>query len=89
MGHHQRQTRRAFIAANGAAVPTSVLMAWCYPGRDRLERWRWNIVARAAHRFGVNVGRGWWRPNDELAARIRGDDAGSDVGTDAESQKDI
>ena len=56
--------------ANGAAVPTSVLMAWCYPGRDKLERWRWNHVARAAHRFAVNVRRGMWAPNRELAELI-------------------
>jgi hypothetical protein len=64
--------RRAFVAANGAPIPTSELMRWCYPGRDKLERWRWNHVARAAHRFGVNVRRGWWAPNEKLRRRILG-----------------
>jgi len=47
-------------------------MAWCYPRRDRktLERWRWNDVARAAHRFGVNIKRGWWQANPELMRRL-------------------
>src|SRR5262245_65429317 len=65
VGHHQKMIRKAFIFARGDPVPTSELMMWCYPRRDRetLERWRWNDVARAAHRFGVNVRRGWWAPN--------------------------
>jgi hypothetical protein len=46
--------RRAFIIANGEAIPTAELMRWCYPGRDKLEHWRWNDVARAAHKFGVS-----------------------------------
>ena len=62
--------RRAFIAANGAPIPTSELMRWCYPGRDKLERWRWNHVARATHRFGVNISRGFWAPNADLRRRI-------------------
>jgi hypothetical protein len=70
-GHHQGQIRRAFIAADGEPVRTSVLMAWCYPTRTgKLERWRWNDVARAAHRFGVNVRRGWWQANPELRRLI-------------------
>jgi hypothetical protein len=28
-------------------------------------------VARAAHRFGVNISRGWWAPNEELRRRIQ------------------
>ena len=73
VGHHQRQIRRAFVDADGAAVPTSVLMTWCYPHGGKLERWRWNHVARAAHRFGVNIKRGWWRPNAALMKQIKGE----------------
>ena len=71
VGHHQRIIRRLFITANGEPIPTSAMMAACYRGREKLERWRWNHVARAAHRFGVNVKRGWWAPNAELMKQIR------------------
>jgi len=47
-------------------------MKWVYPGRAKLERWHWNCVARAAHRFGVNVRKGWWAPRPELLRQIRG-----------------
>jgi len=46
-------------------------MHWCYPRlTGKLERWRWTKVARAAHRFGVNVRRGWWAPTSELKRLI-------------------
>jgi hypothetical protein len=41
------------------------------------RRWRWPIY-RALKKYGVNVGRGWWLPNDELLARIRGEPRHSD-----------
>jgi hypothetical protein len=73
IGRHQRLIRRLFIIADGEAIPTSTMMGTCCRDRDKLERWRWNIVARAAHRFGVNVRRGWWRANDELLRQIKGE----------------
>ena len=71
VGHHQRMIRRAFIYARGNPVPTRELMQWCYPRRDKLERWHWNVVARAAHKFGTNIRRGWWAPTPDLADQIR------------------
>jgi hypothetical protein len=70
VGHHQRQIRRAFIAADGLPVRTSTLMAWCWPRPRKFERWHWTCMARSAHRFGVNIRRGWWAPNEELRRRI-------------------
>jgi hypothetical protein len=46
-------------------------MEWCFPGRGKLERWRWNHVARAAHKFGVNIKKGWWQANAELMKQIK------------------
>jgi hypothetical protein len=40
-------------------------MAWCWPRHRKFERWHWNVVARSAHRFGVNIRRGWWAPNED------------------------
>ena len=45
------------------------LTAWAYAGHRR--PWRWPIY-RALKRYGTNVGRGMWAPNDELLARIGG-----------------
>jgi len=70
IGHHQRQVRRCFIAANGEAVRTADLMRWCYPSLSKFSRWHWWSVSRAAHRFGVNVRRGFWAPSEELRRRI-------------------
>jgi hypothetical protein len=70
IGPQQRRIRRCFIDAKGAPVPTSTLLRRCYPGRDKLERWRWNDVARAAHKFAVNIKRGWWAPNAKLAEQL-------------------
>jgi hypothetical protein len=73
IGHHQRQCRRAFIESNGKPVSTAVLMRECYPGRAELERWRWAVVGRAARRWGRSIRYGWWAPNAELEALIKGE----------------
>jgi len=54
-------------------VRTKDLMDWCWSTPRKFERWHWNVVARAAHRFGVNVKRGWWQANPELMKLIRGE----------------
>jgi len=69
-GRIQRQVRRALIAANGEPVPFGELVEWAYAGGRRA--WRLPVY-RALARWGTNVGRGQWRANDELMARIRGD----------------
>jgi hypothetical protein len=86
VGHHQRQCRRALIAAAGAPIRTSELMAWCWPRPRKFERWHWHMTARAAHRFGVNIKRGWWQANDELQRRIRGERYLTDSGVDHEKR---
>jgi hypothetical protein len=74
IGRRQRQIRRAFIAANGEPVRTSTLMAWVYPhATGKLEVWRWPDVARSARRFGVNIKRGLWAPNEASLRQIRGE----------------
>jgi hypothetical protein len=74
VGHHQRQIRRCFAAANGAAVRTKELIDRCYVNPPlRFERWHRNSVLRAAHRFGTNIRRGWWQANPELMRKIRGE----------------
>jgi hypothetical protein len=82
IGRHQRQVRRCLVAAGGEPVRTAELMRWCWPRKRELERWRWNDVIRAAHRFGINVRRGWWAPNDELLRQIRGEADGSSAHND-------
>jgi len=71
-GRHQRNIRRLFILSDGEPIRTSAMMAACYPGRDKLEHWRWGDVARAAHKFGVNIKPGWWAPQRELWQQITG-----------------
>jgi hypothetical protein len=68
VGRIQRQVRRRLVAADGP-VQFSELVAWSYAGDRR--PWRWPIY-RALRRWGVNVGRGWWAPNDELRRLIEG-----------------
>jgi hypothetical protein len=67
-GRIQRQVRRCLIAAAGP-VQFSVL-DWAYAGDRR--QWRWPIY-QILKRWGVNVGRGLWAPNTELARLIRGE----------------
>ena len=64
-----RQVRRSLIVAGGNSVRFVDLTAWAYAGHRR--PWRWPIY-RALKRYGTNVGRGMWAPNDELLARIGG-----------------
>lgn len=71
VGQNQKRIRRAFIYANGAPVQTATLMAWCYPELSKFERWHWWSVSRAAHKFGTNISRGWWQPNNELMRRLK------------------
>jgi hypothetical protein len=70
VGRIARQVRRCLIVG-GDEVQFSDLVAWCY---CNCRPWRWPIY-RALKRYGVPAGqRGWWRPNDELARLIRGED---------------
>jgi hypothetical protein len=72
-GRVQRQVRRAFIASGGKYVWFGDLMRRAYPDRRR-EGWRWSVY-RALKCYGEPSGqRGWWLPNDELMARIKGED---------------
>jgi len=72
VGHYQRRIRRCFILSNGEPVKTSVLLHACYPKVEKFERWHWNAVTRAAHRFGTSPKRGWWMPNADLMRFIKG-----------------
>ena len=67
VGRVERQVRRCLIAG-GDVVPFSDLIAWSYAGGRR--PWRWTIY-KALKRFGVNIGRGRWAPNDALAKLIK------------------
>jgi hypothetical protein len=71
LGRIQRQIRRALIAAGGMPVRTRELLRWCYPQAKQFEWRHRSSVHRAVHRFAVNLKRGLWAPNDELAARLR------------------
>jgi hypothetical protein len=73
VGRVQKQIRRSLIAAAGEPVRFSDFMDRAYARSSR--RWRWPIY-RALKKYGVNVGRGLWAPNDALMARIKGDSVG-------------
>ena len=73
IGRVQRQVRRAFIASGGKYVWFGDLLRRAYPRSKRRSAWRWSVY-RALKRYGEPAGqRGWWRPNAELLARIRGE----------------
>ena len=79
VGRVQRQVRRSFIAAGGKPVRMIELVCRAYPeiaDRRQYVCWRRWSVYRALRRWGVHAGYGWWRPNAELMARIRGDNVG-------------
>ena len=65
VGRVQRQVRRCLVAHNGP-VPFAELLVWTYHDR---RPWRWRVYL-ALKRYGVNVGRGLWAPNAELAETI-------------------
>jgi hypothetical protein len=70
-GRIGRQVQRCFVNSGGAAVPFDELTAWAYCNR---RSWRWPIY-RALKRYGEPTGkRGWFRPNAELLAKIRGNE---------------
>jgi len=74
IGRIQRQTRRAFIEADGEPVPTSVILDMCYPTTGKRPSWHWGHMRRGARRFGVLVRKGWWQANPELMRLIKGED---------------
>jgi hypothetical protein len=78
-GRVQRQIRRSFIASSGKPLTTTEILQRAYPGASRQHWHYWNL-RRAMPKYAVAIGRGsgygpptLWRPNDELARRIRGD----------------
>jgi hypothetical protein len=71
-GRVQRHVRGLLIEHNGEAVPFSALALRCFGVPNPRDGDRWSIY-ESLWRYAVNVRRGWWAPNAELMARIRGD----------------
>jgi hypothetical protein len=58
MGRIQRQISRAFRAHPGATFHTTELARrWVYPRCEKIARWQYEAVRRAAKRVAVRVGR--------------------------------
>jgi hypothetical protein len=76
IGRIQRQVMRSFIAAAGRRVRFKDLLRRAYPSVAAPAAWqRWSVY-RALAKYGEQSGRGWWLPNAELMARIKGDSVG-------------
>jgi hypothetical protein len=80
-GRVQRAARRLFIAAGGRPVSTSEVLVRSYPTAPRPRpHWQYRNARLALRKYGIRIGRSAghgtpivWRPNDDLARRIRGD----------------
>jgi hypothetical protein len=82
IGRVERAVRHALIAAGGEPVRFGDLMDRVYMPPRR--RWYWPIH-RALKKYGVQAGHGWWPPNAELMARIRGSTDRAPVGVKSET----
>jgi hypothetical protein len=70
IGTIQRRTKHALIARWPEPARVSDLLEYSYPRVDAPKRWHRKSMYRALRRWGVNVGRGLWAPNAELAEQI-------------------
>jgi hypothetical protein len=63
-GRLQAAVRRAFIAAGGEPVPSSVFYDWSYPGRNRLSQLHrhavWRVLVKVADPIGRVPPYGAW-----------------------------